>query len=630
MPTLTPAEFFRSKVTTPSSMTSADWERVQLETRERAFFMACVTRAEILDVFRQATAKVLTGEIGETDARRMIREGLARLGYFPRPGEEGTIKDLGTLRRQDVVIRTNIAMARNHAGYRKQWKARRAYPAKKMVRMQSRRVPRDWVVRWREAAAGLTDANVETMTALLDSPVWTRLSRFGAPYPPYDFNSGMGDIAVSLADAQAALGAEVVRAWLSGRPVPAAPSAPEADDPAAPAPAPEPGGTPTPAAPAPRPDAAPTPAVPASPDSTPAPPLEVPDADVPGAFPPVPTPTPTPTPKPGTAPAPGTHTPETAPGQPAAPDPAPPGPKPAPGTQAPETAPSVPAPVPAPAPAPAKPAAPAPAAPDKSPRPAPATPPEESPAPSDPLPASPSPATPRPAGLPLPAQPAPGLNATLEVTPEVHTPEGRKELEEALDGLAVWEGDKLVYTDPNGTKPYPADVIPGIISPPNHGDIPLRQRDALEAWAEGGAPALPKGSNLRAFFAALVWRILPMVEDAILTLTHWFGTAESRVEALAKLPQGGIWTPVTEFPFLAVAKSGAETPRPAAANAWPLTILITRYRTARDLTPAVQALAQNDAHGHHVLFPRGTSFRVESIAEDSGTITINLTEVIND
>jgi hypothetical protein len=30
------------------------------------------------------------------------------------------------------------------------------------------------------------------MIARKDSPIWEALSRFGTPYPPFDFNSGCG------------------------------------------------------------------------------------------------------------------------------------------------------------------------------------------------------------------------------------------------------------------------------------------------------------------------------------------------------------------------------------------------------------------------------------------------------
>jgi outer membrane biosynthesis protein TonB len=549
MPSPTAQQFFERKTSVPSSLTTAEWDRVRLQIRERSFFMACVTQAEILDVFRRATARVLSGEIGEGEARRMIREGLAKNGYAARPGEEGTIKDLSTLRRQDVVLRTNISMARNWAAYQKQWAARRAFPAKRMARLMQRREPRDWRARWMEAVRGLADASAEHMTALLDSPVWERLSRFGAPYAPYDFNSGMGDIAVRRAEAEAIFGKPLVDQWLGEtRPAPGTRTSPELIPETQPAPS-APG-------PQPAPDQQSAPDQHSAPDQQSAP--EVPSA-------------PDPQPTPDTSPTPG--------------------PQPAPDPQ--------PQPVPEVRPAPDnKPPAP-------EPQPAPGHPPEA--------------ITPA-----LPGRPGPGLNATLEATPDISDPETRAELAEALDGLAVWEDGRLVYTDPNGTRPYPADKIAPVISAPNSAGIPRHQEDALRTWAGGGAPALPPGTDRAAYFAALVWRVVPMTTNETLILTRVFLTLEERAAALAKLPQGGTWQPVTEFPFLAFAKAGA-APETGTQPGYALTAQIVRHHTARDLTPAVEALAARaDAHGHHVLMPRGAVFRIEAVAhpqrEDAAVI----------
>lgn len=471
MPPLTAEEFYAAKTTVPSAMTSAQWERVQVDVRERAFFMAAVTRAEVADVFRAATGRVLSGEISEAEARREIRAGLARTGYAANPGEEGTIKDLSTLKRQDVVIRTNLAMARNYATYQKQWVARRAFPAKRMMRLQSRMVPRNWQARWAAAASGLADADAGTMTALLDSPVWSFISRFGAPYAPYDFNSGMGDIPVTRAEAEAALGKPAVDAWLEES-VPGAP------------PKPQPG---------------------AAPRATP------------GAVPTI---------------------------QP-----------------------------------------------------------------------------------PNPRQPIPGFNSTLQVTPNISTPQGKQDLDESTRGLTEWQGGVLIYTDPNGTRPYPATALPAIIGTPNQAGVPLLQADALRAWASGGSPALPAGTDRLADFSRLVWRTLPMVGNPPLTLTTNFPTAAVRAAALANLQSGSTWAPQGRFPFIALAKAGKAIG--ISDRGFPLVLRITRHRTARDLTPSVEELAEEDAHGHHVLIPHGARFRVESVDEpatDTSAVTVQLTE----
>ena len=39
------------------------------------------------------------------------------------------------------------------------------------------------------------------MIALINDPIWEAISRFGLPYPPFDFNSGMGVAGVSRSDA---------------------------------------------------------------------------------------------------------------------------------------------------------------------------------------------------------------------------------------------------------------------------------------------------------------------------------------------------------------------------------------------------------------------------------------------
>ena len=39
------------------------------------------------------------------------------------------------------------------------------------------------------------------MIALVNDPIWTEISRFGTPYPPFDFNSGMWTRPVSREEA---------------------------------------------------------------------------------------------------------------------------------------------------------------------------------------------------------------------------------------------------------------------------------------------------------------------------------------------------------------------------------------------------------------------------------------------
>ncbi len=78
-------------------------------------------------------------------------------------------------------------------------------PAQRMVRMGYRENPRDWKTRWFEAweKVGGEGACKEEMVALTSSPIWQELSVFGLPYPPFDYNSGMGVLPVDRDEAEA-------------------------------------------------------------------------------------------------------------------------------------------------------------------------------------------------------------------------------------------------------------------------------------------------------------------------------------------------------------------------------------------------------------------------------------------
>jgi len=192
---MTDREFQEAKKLTPSGMNSVEWEAVSVDIRERSFFMACVAKAEILQIFKDETEKYIRGDQSEAEARRALREKLTAAGYAPEPGKEGSIKDLRSNKRMDVVLRTNAQMSAGYANYVKQQDARKAFPCKQMVRLTQKREPRNWPLRW-AAYEGQDGVNSGAMAATIDNPVWTKLSRFSQPYAPYDFNSGMGDRAI--------------------------------------------------------------------------------------------------------------------------------------------------------------------------------------------------------------------------------------------------------------------------------------------------------------------------------------------------------------------------------------------------------------------------------------------------
>lgn len=121
-------------------------------------------------------------------------------------------------------METNAAMAH---GYRNwyNWTQDDSTAAFKFYRSQGREDPRYWAERWNRARAGLEEEATEAVSsgfirgetvgyALAASDIWIRLSRFGTPYPPFDYLSGMNIAPVGAEEARAA-GLEVSRVRLA-------------------------------------------------------------------------------------------------------------------------------------------------------------------------------------------------------------------------------------------------------------------------------------------------------------------------------------------------------------------------------------------------------------------------------
>lgn len=199
------ADFLRRKTTVPGELLSSDWRAVDGWVRERAFFMAGVAEAATLQGFRDIATRREAGELGQSEAREAAQELLSKLGYVPRDGQEGTIKDLGTFERQRVSLETNVEVARGFALRARQQEVLGEFPAWDYVRMRHSKVPRDWLSRWRAAGGGSAGSTPgPRMAALVNHPIWTHpdFNALGNPYPPFDFNSGMG---VEALDRQEAL-----------------------------------------------------------------------------------------------------------------------------------------------------------------------------------------------------------------------------------------------------------------------------------------------------------------------------------------------------------------------------------------------------------------------------------------
>ena len=241
------SDFIDSKQVDTTAQSTADWDMVDAQIRERAFFMAGVSNARILQAFKDAARDVAAGKLTMNEARKRLRAALREAGYEPAEDERGGIHDLSSRRRMEVTLETNVALARGWM-QRQQMKKDKSQPGLRLFRARQVRVPRNWAQRWGEAAARIGWEGVARggeFVALIDSPIWREISRFGVPYPPFDFGSQMRVKAVPYEECE--------RLGLFDEPgeddVPADETAPEEAAPeqgeadAEPAPAPEsPGG----------------------------------------------------------------------------------------------------------------------------------------------------------------------------------------------------------------------------------------------------------------------------------------------------------------------------------------------------------------------------------------------------
>lgn len=207
-------------------MTAAQMEMIANDYAERAFFVSGVEPGIILSDFEDKAEKVASGALSYEEAQQAIRETLRRQGYRPPATGQGGIRDLSSWVRIQVVMETNAAMAR---GYRNwyNWTQDEDTAAFKFYRSQGREDPRYWAERWNRARAGLEEEATEAVSsgfirgetvgyALAASDIWIRLSRFGTPYPPFDYLSGMNIAPIGAEEARAA-GLDVSRV----RPAPA-------------------------------------------------------------------------------------------------------------------------------------------------------------------------------------------------------------------------------------------------------------------------------------------------------------------------------------------------------------------------------------------------------------------------
>jgi len=216
-----------SKTPIGSVLRTAGWEAMPQALRDQAFFSAGVTSAQFLAAQKKAVSDLIarakgTNEKGETywkmDRAQFIAQ-MRQMGEalnIQKPGgradgkvREGDVADPVSIARLRLIINTQLELAYGYADWLTGMDPDilEAYPAWELVRISPRRIPRNWPVRWAEAAMAVNWEGVlrdgrGRMIALKTSRIWIALSRFKKPHPPFDFGSGMGVEEIERSEAE--------------------------------------------------------------------------------------------------------------------------------------------------------------------------------------------------------------------------------------------------------------------------------------------------------------------------------------------------------------------------------------------------------------------------------------------
>jgi hypothetical protein len=187
-----------------SKLRSEEWLRVPLALRERAQFSSGVESIRVManiqsklearvGHYRELLANNKEAFVSRDSFIRDIRQIARDEGLDT--GKGNVLTNIAAPRRIGLIYDMQNAQA---AGYAR-WKldndrdALAILPAWRLGGSTARnpRSQGEWLARWREAGAAVNwqGAHRSQMVALKTSRIWMRLSRFGTPWPPFDFGS---------------------------------------------------------------------------------------------------------------------------------------------------------------------------------------------------------------------------------------------------------------------------------------------------------------------------------------------------------------------------------------------------------------------------------------------------------
>jgi len=200
-----------------TKMSTAQLRDLDRWIRFQSFFSARTAEADYLDEAKSTIESILNpkpDERGVTTgmnpayARQALKDFLQKIGYQPDPDKRGSLQDLSSDARINLVVKTNVEMAQGAGNWIQSQDAAvlDQFPADELFRLEARTKHRDWVNRFRIAGDqsgfaigdGWTITPDGRMIALKNHPIWEELGSsdnfddaLDQPWPPFAFNSGM-------------------------------------------------------------------------------------------------------------------------------------------------------------------------------------------------------------------------------------------------------------------------------------------------------------------------------------------------------------------------------------------------------------------------------------------------------
>jgi hypothetical protein len=169
--------------------------------RQSAFFSAKVTDLVALERMKDKLREAMSLPPDKAFASRAAFVADMRLASGAAEGDTDSLRDIDSGRRLGLIydMQTTSAFERAKAEAESLDPALLdAWPAQELVRARRSAHQRDWRARWTAAGGRFVGGR---MIALKHDPVWSRISRFGEPWPPFDYGSGMDTRDISRREA---------------------------------------------------------------------------------------------------------------------------------------------------------------------------------------------------------------------------------------------------------------------------------------------------------------------------------------------------------------------------------------------------------------------------------------------